>query len=329
MLIRNTEQIKQVIVVGAQFDYERIMPYLNSGEVTVIAVIGRDFYDELDTYAGGLLQEEPVAADPLLDAVLSLLRPAIANISFADAFDLLNANISNQGFHRYENEEQGRKALFSGQELRLRGKFARDGHMYIERCLAHLEANIADYATYAASAEYARLQKMFIQSAAVFSQSFAINANRLLFLRLQPYLQQAEDFEIAGVLGFDFFTEIKNEMPDLSEANAKILPYIQKALAHTAIARGGYELIAEFTENGFVQWGLGTNRTNAEIQQSASERIMQHILQRAKMNSDAYVQALERYLRLNSASYPTYANSTAFGTGSTRDFGRDGKVVVI
>lgn len=306
------DKLKEILPVSKSFTENKISPFIKDAEKILSSTISEAFFEELSTYVPPIPDDQ---TDKKLKAI-AFCNESTAYISMFLGFDILNAHFSDQGIHRIENEGSGKKALFQRQEVELKNTFKRTGFQKLDEALDYLENNKADFPTWTASEEYTLSRKNFINSAKEFSKLFNINNSRLVFLKLRPAQTLVEDLDILPLIGFEYFTELKNqiEADSVSAANLIFIQRLQKAVAHGTFFRGGYELLGELNEYGMFQYEEAAVSTNQSTRLQMRDSVFDKIIERSKMNAKAYLAACEQFLRYNITDYPTYSASSAYNS---------------
>ncbi len=260
------------------------------------------------------------------------MQEPITYLAFHFGFDILNTVFSNQGFHRIESEESGKKSLFQRQEENLKLGFKHQGYNRLDICLKFLELSKADFPTWTASEAYTLMLRNFVNSTNDFTKIYNINGSRLVFLKLRNHQTIAEDFDILPLIGREFFDELKTQIlaDSLTAANDKFLSLLEKAVAFRTIYRGGVELLAELNEFGLYQKQIVDNARNFKTATAAEQDLYESLFGRAKSMGSAYLKTCENFLKANIADYPTYADSSAYDdSGSVYDLEGTDKIGII
>lgn len=328
MLLRDIDRVKEILPVNVSFEFAKLKPFAFDAERIIEDTIGSELYNELDTHYNA----EPFVPSTHQDAVIKLLQEPITYLAFHIGFDILNTVFSNQGFHRIENEESGKKALFQRQEENLKLGFKHNGYNRLDIALKYLELSKVNFPTWTASEAYTLMLRNFVNSTDEFTKIYNINGSRLVFLKLRNQQTVAEDFDILPLIGREFFDELKTQIlaDSLSAVNAKFLQLLQKAVAFRTIYRGGVELLAELNEYGLYQKQIVENSKNFKTKSAAVADLYESIFGRAKAMGHAYLKTCESFLKANIGDYPTYANSSAYDdSGSVFDIEGTNKIGVI
>lgn len=327
MLLRDITKVKEFVPVNNSLDYQKLLPFVQDAERIVEEAIGSELYNALDAY-----QEASDPVNAYYDKAINKLQNSVSFMVFHLGFDVLNTVFSNTGFHRVETEDGSKKALFQRQEESLRKTFKLNGYNKLDLALEYLELNKTQFTTWTASSAYTLMKTNFINSTREFSAIYNINNSRLVFIKLRSAQVVAEDFDIRGMIGIEFFDELKAQIlaDSLTPENAKFIPYLQKAVAHRTIYRGGLSLVAELNEYGLYKNEIESNTDNTKKETAVSEQLATRILEEAEMRGMSYLRTCETFLKKNIADYPLYAASDAYDeTGSVYNLSSTTKIGVI
>ncbi len=310
MLINDINRVKEILPVNVSFEFQKLKPFVFDAERIIEETIGSEFYNELDTH----YNTDPFTPDAAKDNIITLLQEPITYLAFYLGFDILNTVFSNQGFHRIENEESGKKTLFQRQEENLRQTFKSQGYNRLDICLKFLEDNKTDYPTWTASEAYTLMKSNFINSTKEYNEIYNINNSRLVFLKLRNIQKVVEDFDIIPLIGRAMFDELKQQIKadSLTPVNLKLVELIKKAVAHRTIFRGGVELLTELNEYGLYKNQIKDNIRNFKTKDIAEEEIYLKIFKKAEETGQAYLKSVESFMKTNITDYPLFENSTAF-----------------
>jgi len=303
MIVDNVEIIQANLPVGKTLTWDKVKMFVGDAEDDLKKVIGKTFYDEIDADSStGTPMEE----------LKKKLQSSISYYAYWLGFEIMNATFSNQGIHRIESEQGGKKALFQRQEENLKLTFKRTGQNKLDGALEYMEDNKISFPTWVASPEYTLLRLFFINSTSVFSSLYFINNSRLVFLKLRSYQTMAEDFDIISLIGRAFFDELKTQIKTdaLTPENAKFVNLLQKAVAPLTIYHGAYSLLVNMTELGVIK--IEDDATAPNFRKKTQTEYWDKIISDAKKTGDNYIKTCAGFLKENITDYPTYADSDAY-----------------
>lgn len=308
MIVTTTAQIENALAITKGYSYSKLKPFLLRAEGDMQRVLGQPFWNELDTY----INADPFTEDTDQQAIIDKLEVIIANWAFFYGFNVLNAQFSNTGMHRVENENK--KPLFMRQEVALQQDFKNTAEQLTDDLLEFLETNNANYPTWATSNAYTRLKQNYINDTATFNQIYEIGHSRGLFLKLRSMQNIVEDLQITPLIGKALHDAMKTaiQTATFTLEQEALLPHIQKAVAHYTIAQGGFRIASEITARGFYHTELDDNSENPTSRTKEKEGLLTKILQEARETADAYAKAVKRFLEVNIEDYPLYEDSEAY-----------------
>jgi len=327
MLVRTIEQIKEFTPVNVSLEYDRVKPILYEVENRVTNLIGVELYNALDNYI--TTPTDPVNA--YYESVIKLLRSSIAWLLFDVGYDILNTQFSNQGFHRIEVEQGGKKTLFQRQELMLRKSFRETGNNRLDQVLAYLENNSDQFTQWKNSTAYTAIRDNYIWTTKQYSDIININNSRLVFQRLKQNMMTVSELYVQPLIGEAMHLEILDQISTdtLSTANSKLLKYLQKGVAFTTMANAGMEFIMQISEMGLHVISTATNTDNTVEVSLPPMQVINDFLKRASINGESYFRTTESFLKLNSTDYPLYTNSTAAENQLYPTFKNEGKIFLV
>jgi hypothetical protein len=192
--------------------------------------------------------------------------------------------------------------------------FKADGFNGLDSVLEYLENNIELFPLFAESENYTVFKESFINTTAEFEEGYKIGGSRLVFLKLKPFIKQAEDFHIIPLIGRAYFDELKEQIlnKDIDEANDIPIDYIRKAVANFAIYRGIHQLGMTITDNGvFYSSDTGDQFDYQNEKPMKPDEIMK-LYQEARDTGNGYLALLKDHLHNNIDDYSTYAASASY-----------------
>jgi len=272
MAIVKTElEIKEYLTVDASFDFNTILPYIEIAEEELIRVLGQPQFDLLNTYYNTVLPDD----DPTLNDLLPYAQRPVVFFAFLKGLDMFNVNIGNLGIGVISNTN-----LAPASEKRvenLRNSITERAYDSLEYLLKFLEINTDDYPVWMNSDAYTYQYEFLISSARKFDELYKINRSRLTFLNYRPVMADVELLQIFPVISKAFCDELKGQIKGdvVTDANAIVLPLIQKALAYFTAANFDHD----------------KNLT---------------------MKGDSYIMMVKSILDASPDDYPTYAASSTY-----------------
>ena len=324
-----TEEIKQYIAVNVLISFKSISPYITTAERDFIkTLLGSDQYSELCSYYADPEDWTPgegEASAESLAALLPMVQLPLINLAYWRGFSMLSVNLGDSGAFRIEGDNQ--KPLFQYQEENIKNSFKQDGFNGLDNLLGFLEEKIDNYPKFKNSDNYTIFKEKFIRTASEFNSIFNIGGSRLVFLRLQPFIEQVNDFEIMPLIGREYFEEIRAVMSseaDPSDLQVQFINFVKKIQAFLSVSRGITEMGVNITDKGLFFDSTASTGTNIRKQQVIGDAHRDTIRKNAETTGRAYIEYLKEFLHANIEDFPTYAGFNGYNEGkSTSPFIRD------
>lgn len=232
------EQVKVFIPASAATSKDRLWPFVDAAERKyILPILGRELYDDLQTLSNNSDDWSGTDEDKTKsDELLKLIKLSEINLAYYLGFDLLNARISDLGFQRAETESF--KGLYKYQEENVRTYFKETGFNGIDDILQYLEDYIEYFPEWEDSDSYTVRKSAIIKDTASFDAICRINGSRLIFLRLQPFIQQVMDIDIKTCLGETIYEALQTELAadSPSAEYLALITEIKKPLAFLSVA---------------------------------------------------------------------------------------------
>jgi len=302
------EEIKKFISVNVSTNYGTIKPYIETAEREyILKLLGQDQYDEMVEYYEG-----HEASEERLDDLLRLVQKALINLAYYRGFPILVIKMGDGGAYRNETETQ--KGPYKYQEKGLYRMFKADGFNGLDSVLEYLESNIDLFPLFSESENYTVFKDSFINTTAEFEEGYKIGGSRLVFLKLKPFIRQAEDFHIIPLIGRAYFDELKEQISDndIAETNEVPIDYIRKAVANFAIYRGIHQLGMTITDNGVFYSSDTGGQSDYQDEKALRPDDVMKLYQEAREAGNSYLSLLKNHLHNNINDYATYAESAAY-----------------
>jgi hypothetical protein len=303
-------EIKKYISASAATSKEKLWSHIEAAERKfILPILGRATYDDLQLFFNNRKQWTSGSGDDVAKTteLLKLIQLAEINLAYFIGFDLINARISDQGFQRAETEKF--KGLYKYQEENVREYFKNTGFNGLDDILQYLEDNMEYFPEWEDSDAYTLRKTSFIGDTKSFNKICDINNSRLIFLRLQPFIQQVLDIDIKVLLGNTIWTALTVELAK-NNPDAKytaLAAEIRKPLAFLSIALL-IKSTGNLTDKGLYfegkMSGFPDNTTStAAIGSAAADSYTLY-----GSTGEQYLEALRRYLIDN--SFPGYTAIT-------------------
>lgn len=300
-LINDVTDLKRHIVVSAQFDFLKVMPFAKRVERKLILdLIGQDQYDALVIHQLDENSNEPI------DLVKGLIESAVANLSLYRALPTLNVLITNSGTKTSENKEASNADWKDKRDLSrsLLSTYNED----LDSAFQIMEENITVFPDWQASHYYTVFKELIVQHTAQFNNHFSIKNNRQTFMALKPYMREIEDQYLKSMLGSDTLALLK-EKP----TNAVLLQAqdnAQKAVVALTVAKAAITGTFDFTDSSFT---VASDQLPWEKQQVLDKDDRTDLKRDRQKAGEEYLKELKRVILKNPTDFPAYEDKAEKG----------------
>jgi len=313
LLITTKEELLAYLPINVSFHFNLVKPFLlHVQREEIIPLLSQAEFDNLvEHYQGSTPNADK---QTLLETVQSALAP----LAFERAIPHLNVQVSSSGIHISTNEDK--KTAFQWQIDELRHSYLSIGYKALDQMLVYLEEKKAVFTDWAGSESFTELKGHFIQSAAEFNEIVHIEQSRRMFLYLKPIMARVEETYIAGITSHPLFEEIKAELKGtVSEANAKLLPFIRTAVAHLTIARAVTELSAKLDFRGLTQYDNTGSRETMHNRKAVELNMLTAFKTSHFEEGKSRLAELDDYLQANADAYPLFKSSDNYVDPATAE----------
>jgi len=125
-------------------------------------------------------------------------------------------------------------------------------HKTTDRLIAFLEKNADDFPAWKNSGERKAANGLLLSSAKIFNEIFPIDNSRRFFLKIIPFVREAERKHILPVLGKEKYDEIKAAL-EAGTDTPDLLPLIRVPLAYYTLSLAVQRLSVNMLPNGIFQ----------------------------------------------------------------------------
>jgi hypothetical protein len=319
MFFKDTEntrvqEIRKYIPVSVATTFANIKPLIaNTESKYILSLLGQTLYDQvLSYYTNPESQIDGITEDNKgkFDILITHIQRALINLTYFSDYEFLSVSMNDSGFHRTESDTN--KTLYKYQEEALKNQFKNSGFSGLDTILEYLESLPAVFPLYANSANYTTRKSSIIPNTAVFNQYVNIGNSRLVFLKLCPFIEETEDFEIKAALGLTLFELVKTEIVKTSPA-AKIsalLPLLRKTIAHTAMSKGFQRLGFQIKDRGVFLASLEATNSNSLSEKPIPDSHINLVVTAEKKTGEYYLAALREFLVQNADTYTEITRTT-------------------
>jgi hypothetical protein len=332
------EEVKGILPVSTATDRQRLWPFIEAAERKyILPVLGRTLYDELQKFHTHptIWPAEPLTTDndqgtvdmsggttdqtviedsdgsgsdkDKLTGLLKLVQVSEINLAYYLGFDLLNISMSDMGFTRTESQYQ--KGLYKYQEEKAQNYFRTIGLDGIDDILTYLEDNLEYFENWEDTEAYTLRQESIIPDTKVFNKICDISNSRLIFLRLQPFIQQVMDSEIMSVLGTTVYAALISELAkdEPGETYLQLKTQIRKPLAFLSVALL-IKTTGTLTDKGFYFEQRNSLFPDSETRVAERNHNSNGAYNYYKRAGDQYLNVLRNWLTIN--TFPGYTIPT-------------------
>lgn len=310
MIVQSTEHIKQFYPVTNEFSYEDLLPFMQSSlEQYIYPYLSREQYELLD-------QTDLTSLSNDLKKLLPYAQRAITMIALYKYVNVGDKLVGKNGISTNETEAGKMAAQW---RLNSMSQFCLDEYdEAIEFMLAFLEDNVSDYDAWANSSAFTQYKNGFINTTEIFDKYFKIGRSRRTFVALRGFREQVEEQYILPILGQAQYDDLKEKIADLfvSADYAKLLAFIQPAVAKLTGARALLELPVSVTDSGVVIKSQSSSLTqNATA--APDPILIKARIQSLETDAQDYLTRLKKFLYSNHSLYPLYeGDTTVYSDGS-------------
>jgi len=239
-LINTTAEIQKYVSVDINLQQKSVLPYLEQGKTQIIRLLGKLQYEALDAWYNSTYRGDDEDA-AVYEALLPYVQRPLANFAIFYGLSALNVVIGPTGIGVVSNQNVAPAS--KDRTDTLRKDLMEAAYDAMESLLVFLEENKDDYPFWEASEAYDEQYDLVITSARRFDEILRIDRSRLKFLEWRPVMKDVELLEMAPLVSMPLLTAIKTELKagEVGEANAVVLPLLQKALAYLTFYRSKKE----------------------------------------------------------------------------------------
>ncbi len=205
--------------------------------------------------------------------LLAICQKANGNLAYFHDFDEINSLITDAGFQRHENDTI--KSMYQYQEISLRESFRNKGFNGLDRMLEFLEKNSKFFPEFEKSDAYSFRKKSIVPDASYANRFYFINSSRIVFLRLLPHLDFAEQKFVRQTLGDELYKHFKEDMfePDYEGEDKLHFEGLREAAARVIVVAAVRRLIVDggnLTDRGMYFTGTEATTKSSTTSQKAT-----------------------------------------------------------
>ncbi|MCX6270488.1 MAG: hypothetical protein NTU44_04570 [Bacteroidetes bacterium] len=260
---KGKEEMKSILgFIFATNSFDNLRTDIILAEDDLRMLIGSDLIEAIDTYYHSAdfnqVDEQDTHRQVLNELVRRIQQPLAfyAYRNYACHADLTHSDKGRQ-IHVSETEKPAFEWMIERDDQSMLAK----AHKLTDRLLAYLEENKEDsliQEKWTNTDVYRLTRELFINSAKEFEEVFPIEGSRRFFLKIVPFIREAEQNQIISVLGKDLFAELKDVILSGENTNdqGELIRLIRIPLALftmvTAIKRLSVEVLPEGIFQNFI-----------------------------------------------------------------------------
>jgi hypothetical protein len=265
----------------------------------IVRAIGSEMYDEL------CAQNSANSVSDANKPLLKLIQDAVAFYAYALRMPFAAGTDGDLGLQESEGE---RTKVMRISLIQKRAEAAPEyASQAIEDALTLLFSRPEDFTAWKDSATATEASRSFIRNGRELGVALpASRGSHRIFLALREYIAEAERRTLIGTLGKSYYADLKARHREgtLTEAEQGLLPYIQRALAHTAYSEAlitliivqqpdtGLRILSEFD-------GINNRRALTPSDSEEYRREFNNL-------AETYRRELKAFLDENAGEFPDY-----------------------
>lgn len=299
----------------AQMNFYHLQETIEDVEETYLKPhLGQSFLDEIqDAYDAS--PATPMSTE--MDALVRKLQRSMAYFVMYQAISTRGIQISNMGPGQAVSDDGN--YIFPSMWRTNEGlrKSFQLANRRLDQALEYLDEKKSDFATWVASTEYSRYQRLFFRSARELNQYMSMEAGRVVFQTLRPIMYEAEQRYIYRVMGDGQAEELKTAMAagSLTADQSKLLDITRRALVRWTRAHAIPSLRLRFNESNLVEPDMdhgagGKPSRSAGMGKFPSDEVPNTLWVDDVRAGREFLAELKGYLWQNAALFPTYAADT-------------------
>lgn len=268
-----TAELKSLIgFLWASVNFDNIKTDILLTEEDVVGYIGQGVYDKAETHYKSENYESSATEHKLLNDLVHYIQLPVAYYAYYNF--AAHTDIS--------HGEDGRKVTIDNQNQKMAWEWMieRDdeatlnkAHKTMDRLIAFLEKNSANITEWKDSEAQKAARSLFINTTADFDKIFPIDNSRRFFIKIIPFLKEAERKHLLPVLGKTRYDEMKTAITsgNLTNAQKSMLAFISVPLAYFTLSIAIKRLSINLMPNGIFQDYTGDRLTQKAKQPAPTD----------------------------------------------------------
>jgi hypothetical protein len=307
--IQDTSEIQKFIGINADFNFDILKPHLNWAQESYLPDLLGALYDKLVYVSNYGYSQQDLTQKPVFDVLFDKVNSVIVHIAVFDWLSIAGISLSDIGLHRLESEMGGttRKSAYQYQELSAKEFYRKRGFNAMDNVLKYVIQNITIFTEFLTSESYKNLTTDIIPNTTIFNKHYNIGGSMLLFMKLKPFIHDAEVFDIIPAIGNTLFENTKANVNATQGSYATlIIPAMRRALANLAIARGIEACSINLVEDGARLIVRDSFNSNIE---TISKPDLSKLIAVCRNTGENYLGLLCSNIRANINQFPSFIDS--------------------
>jgi hypothetical protein len=300
-LINDIVDLKRHIIVSANFDFAKVLPFAKRVERKIILdLIGQEQYTVIAN-----LPLDPTNTKRIYQ-VKELLEEAVANYSLFLAMPTINILITNSGSKTTENKEASNADWKEKRDLNR--SLLKTYNEALDDAFQIMEENVSEFPAWVASKYYTVFKDLIVQQTIAFNDHFSIQKNRQTFCALKPALREVEDQYFKAMLGTETLNLLKTKTTDPIILSAQELA--QKACVAFTVAKAALTGTFAFTDSSFT---IISDQLPWEKQSELSKEDRNDLKKDRQKAGEEYLKSLKKIVVANPTLFPSYQDKKEKG----------------
>jgi hypothetical protein len=297
------EELKALLgFLYASNEFANIETDITLAEEDIIELIGQDVYDLAHEYyhaeegEGGEDEEgEDEVSDETLEKLVKHIQLPVALYAWYNFSQHLDVSHGEDG-RKVRIDAENEKIPWEWMITRDDDAVLNKAHKTTDRLIKFLEDNAEEITAWSESAAQQEARSMFINTARDFDRIFPIDRSRRFFIKITPFIREAENKFIKPVLTEDLFDDIKEAIVDGdTDEYDNILQLVRTPLAFFAMSIAVQRLSVSIFPNGILQ-EYSSDRQTAKATKPADNSLRSEIVTILKRTGDQELEHLQKYL---------------------------------
>lgn len=305
-IVKKIEDLKKVLTVQGDFDFDQIAPFVPEAEQEyIVDILGVDLYNDINTKSN-----HPT----VIKALVEQISLPVCTLSTFEAIPFLNVGFSANGLVVSKGDHHAPASQTRTEDLK---RLMLDlGHKRLDYLLRYIEQNktaidaVTDYAVLDQTAIYGN-QSFILKNALAFNEWVDINKSRWLFVKMLPTLRNVQGVVLPELIGNAFYAYLKTtaaSVVGLSVKELLLLPMLQEYLANQVFADSLISLSMNVDDRGITIFNNNYSQTVNVALAAPPERIKELRNDKLQIANNA-MNRLLAFLNKNAVDYPIFMAS--------------------